>query len=309
MKGIILAGGKGTRLHPVTLGICKQLLPVYDKPMIYYPLAVLMMVGIRDIMIISTREDLPRFSHLFHDGSQLGLSISYAVQDSPSGIAQAFIIAESFIANHSVCLVLGDNIFYGHNLIEILSPCYQLERGAIIFGYQVKDPERYGVIEYDTEGKVSDIIEKPVHSRSNYAVTGLYFYDRDVTMIARTLKPSMRLEYEITDVNRFYLNRGDLQVKLLGRGFAWLDAGTHEALHQASSYVKTIQERQGIRIASLEEIAYRMDFISRDTLASHAQAMGKSEYGIYLQEILDESVNPGFRNSLLLDQQHCLSLA
>lgn len=287
MKGIVLAGGKGTRLHPVTLGVCKQLLPVFDKPMIYYPISVLMMAGIREILIISTPQDLPRFSQLFNDGSQLGLTIAYAIQENPNGIAEAFLIAESFIEEDSVSLVLGDNIFYGHNLSEILTPCAQLEKGAIVFGYQVKDPERYGVVAFDEEGKVVDIEEKPLFPKSRYAVTGLYFYDKDVVSIARELKPSARLEYEITDVNRIYLSRKQLHVKLLGPGFAWLDTGTHESLFQASTYIKTIQERQGIRIASLEEIAYRMGFISREAFQDRIRAMGKSEYGQYLQDVLD----------------------
>jgi glucose-1-phosphate thymidylyltransferase len=286
MKGIVLAGGKGTRLYPLTLGVCKQLLPVFDKPMIYYPLSVLMMAGIREILIISTPQDLPRFSQLLQDGSQWGLSISYAAQEQPNGIAEAFLIAESFIQEDTVALILGDNIFYGHHLPEMLAPCTQLEKGAIVFGYQVKDPERYGVVAFDAQGKVIDIEEKPTCPQSHYAVTGLYFYDQDVISIARSLKPSSRLEYEITDVNRVYLERGDLYVKLLGPGFAWLDTGTHESLYQASTYVKTIQERQGIRIASLEEIAYKMRFISRETFEQQMLAMGKSEYGQYLQQIL-----------------------
>jgi glucose-1-phosphate thymidylyltransferase len=288
MKGIVLAGGKGTRLHPITLGVCKQLLPVYDKPMIYYPLSVLMMAGIREILIISTREDLPRFSQFFADGSKLGLSISYAVQEFPAGIAQSFLIAESFINNDTVALILGDNIFYGHHLSEILTPCSQLEKGSIIFAYQVKDPQRYGVVEFNKEGKAIDIVEKPLSPKSSYAVTGLYFYDHDIVSIARQLKPSLRLEYEITDVNRVYLNRGDLHVKVLGQGFAWLDTGTHESLYQASAYVRMIQERQGIRIASLEEIAYKMGFISKENFARQVQAMLKSEYGEYLLSILDK---------------------
>jgi glucose-1-phosphate thymidylyltransferase len=259
--------------------------------MIYYPLSVLMLAGIREILIISTPDDLPRFSHLLQDGSQLGLSISYAIQEKPNGIAQAFLIAESFIEDDTVALILGDNIFYGHNLIEILTPCAHLEKGAIIFGYQVKDPQRYGVIEYDEQGRVADIIEKPASPKSNYAVTGLYFYDQDVISIARDLQPSKRLEYEITDVNRVYLKRKDLHVKLLERGFAWLDMGTHESLHQASAYVKTIQERQSLRIASLEEIAYKMQFISRQQLESHITAMNASEYGQYLQSILDKEAH------------------
>ena len=290
MKGIILAGGRGTRLHPVTLGVCKQLLPIYDKPMIYYPLSVLMMANIREILIISTPQDLPRFSQLFQDGSQFGLSISYAVQEVPCGIAQAFLIGESFIQDDTVALILGDNVFYGHNLSEILTPCSQLEKGAIVFGYQVKDPERYGVIAFDEEGRVIGIEEKPLVPKSNYVVTGLYFYDADVVSIARELQPSARLEYEITDVNRVYLERKNLHVKLLGKGFAWLDTGTHESLFQASAYIKTIQDRQGIRIASLEEIAFRMRFISRAAFENQTKAMGKSEYGQYLQDILDKEI-------------------
>ncbi len=286
MKGIILAGGKGTRLHPVTLALCKQLLPVYDKPMIYYPLSVLMLAGIREILIISTPEDLPRFSHLFQDGSRLGLSIAYAVQHQPAGIAQALLIGEPFIGEDTVALILGDNIFYGNHLAELLVPCLELEKGAIIFAYQVKDPHRYGVVSFDAVGTVTEIVEKPHHPASPYAVTGLYFYDRDAVSFARALKPSARMEYEITDLNRCYLERGDLRVKLLGRGFAWLDTGTHESLHQASSYIQTIQERQGIRIACLEEIAYRKGFISKEAFTEQANAFGKSPYGAYLQDVL-----------------------
>lgn len=287
MKGIILAGGKGTRLYPVTLGVCKQLLPVYDKPMIYYPLSVLMLAGIRDILIISTPEDLPRFSQLFQDGSRLGLFISYAIQKEPVGIAQAFLIGESFIANESVALILGDNIFYGNDFPELLAPCLALEKGAIIFAYQVKDPQRYGVVTFDASGTAVEIIEKPAHPKSPYAVTGLYFYDSDAVSFARSLKPSPRMEYEITDLNRCYLERGDLHVKVLGRGFAWLDTGTHESLHQASSYIQTIQERQGISVACLEEIAYRKGFISREAFQEQALQLSKSAYGTYMQEILD----------------------
>jgi len=285
MKGIILAGGKGTRLHPITLALCKQLLPVYDKPMIYYPLSVLMLAGIREILIISTPEDLPRFSQLFHDGSGLGLSISYAVQQEPAGIAQALLIGESFIGTDTVALILGDNIFYGSNLAELLAPCIELEKGAIIFAYQVKDPQRYGVVSFDAAGTVTNIIEKPTHPQSSYAVTGLYFYDRDAVRFAHSLKPSPRMEYEITDLNRCYLERGDLRVKILGRGFAWLDTGTHESLHQASSYIQTIQERQGIRIACLEEIAYHKGFISKETFEKQALSYGKSAYSSYLLDI------------------------
>ena len=287
MKGIILAGGQGTRLFPVTLSVCKQLLPVYDKPMIYYPLSVLMMAGIKEILIISSAEDRPRFQLLFGDGSHLGLKLSYAVQEKPEGIAQAFLIGESFIGDDTVALILGDNIFYGHHLSSLVSSCCNLEKGAIIFGYEVKDPERYGVVEFDETGKVIDIVEKPAFPKSRFAVTGLYFYDNDVIEIARQLKPSKRLEYEITDVNRIYLERGDLHLRLLDRGFAWLDTGTHPALQQASQYVQTIQERQGISIACLEEIAYRMGFISRAQLEKQVEILIKSDYGQYLKLMLE----------------------
>jgi glucose-1-phosphate thymidylyltransferase len=287
MKGIILAGGRGTRLFPVTLCICKQLLPVFDKPMIFYPLSVLMLAGIREILLITTREALPVFQELFGDGTQLGLHLEYLVQEKPEGIAQAFILGEKFIGDESVALILGDNLFYGHNLPQLLSTCTQLEKGAIIFGYEVKDPERYGVVEFDARGSVIDIVEKPKEPKSPFAVTGLYFYDNDVIEIARSLKPSDRQEYEITDVNRFYLERGDLHVRLLDRGFAWLDTGTHASLQMASQYVQTIQERQGINIACLEEIAYKMGFISRAQLKSRIGLLSKSEYGQYLQQMLD----------------------
>ncbi len=287
MKGIILAGGKGTRLHPVTLGVCKQLLPVYDKPMIYYPLSVLMMAGIREILIISTPSDQSRFEQLLGDGSHLGLKLVFASQAKPEGIAQAFLIGEEFIGEDSVALVLGDNIFYGHQLSSLVSSCCNLEKGAIIFGYEVKDPERYGVVEFDENGNVVDIVEKPQSPKSRFAVTGLYFYDNDVIEIARRLKLSHRQEYEITDVNRAYLVRGDLHLRLLDRGFAWLDTGTHEALAQASQYVQTIQERQGIRIACIEEIAYRMGFISRSQLEQLADMLSKSDYGSYLKQMLE----------------------
>lgn len=287
MKGIILAGGKGTRLYPVTLSVCKQLLPVYDKPMIYYPLSVLMMAGIREILIISTPSDQPLFEQLFGDGSQLGLKLSYASQTKPEGIAQSFLIGEEFIGEDSVALVLGDNIFYGHHLSSLVSSCCNLEKGAVIFGYEVKDPERYGVVEFDENGKVVDIVEKPQHPKSRFAVTGLYFYDNDVIEIARSLKPSHRMEYEITDVNHAYLMRGDLHLRLFDRGFAWLDTGTHEALSQASQYVQTIQERQGIRIACIEEIAYRMGFITRSQLEQLVGVLSKSDYGAYLKQMLE----------------------
>lgn len=285
MKGIILAGGRGTRLHPVTLGLCKQLLPIYDKPMIYYPLSALMMAGIRDILIISTPEDLPRFERIFGDGSQLGIQFSYLSQPQPEGIAQAFLIGEKFIGEDSVGLVLGDNIFYGHALPEILASCSDLEKGALIFGYEVKDPERYGVVEFDRNMKVTSIVEKPEKPASRYAVTGLYFYDNDVIEIAHSLKPSNRSEYEITDVNMAYLKRGDLHLRILDRGFAWLDTGTPEALQQASSYVQTIQMRQGIKIACIEEIAYRMGFIDAARLKGFAEQYAKSEYGLYLADL------------------------
>ena len=286
MKGIILAGGQGTRLYPVTLSTCKQLLPVYDKPMIYYPLSVLMMAGIQEILIISTPGDLPRFEQLFGDGSHLGLKISYAAQEKPEGIAQAFLIGENFIGEDNVALILGDNIFYGHHLGSLVSSCRFLEKGAVIFGYEVKDPERYGIVEFDPSGKVIEIVEKPQHPKSNFAVTGLYFYDNDVIKIARTLEPSKRGEYEITDVNRIYLERGDLHLRVLDRGFAWLDTGTHSSLQQASMYVQTLQERQGISIACLEEIAYKMGFISRQQLDTRIGLLSKSDYGQYLKQML-----------------------
>lgn len=287
MKGIVLAGGKGTRLHPVTLGVCKQLLPIYDKPMIYYPLSVLMMAGIRDILIISTPEDLTRFQNLFGDGSQIGLNLSYRAQLRPEGIAQAFLIGETFIGQENVALILGDNIFYGHQLPQLLSSCCQLKKGAIIFGYEVKDPERYGVVEFDTNKRVTRIVEKPLRPISKHAVTGLYFYDNDVIQIARDLKPSHRHEYEITDVNLAYLERGDLHLRILERGFAWLDTGTHDALQQAASYVQTIQMRQGTKIACIEEIAYQMGFIDQAQLSQLAERFSCSEYGAYLQGLLE----------------------
>lgn len=266
MKGILLAGGKGTRLYPVTLATSKQLLPIYDKPMIYYSLSVLMQAGIRDILIISTPEDLPRFQMLFGTGSHLGLQFSYAAQLAPEGIAQAFIIGEEFIGDDSVALVLGDNIFYGHGLKKTLSTCQYLEKGAVIFGYEVQNPERYGVIAFSKEGLVEDIIEKPLVPPSSYAVTGLYFYDNDVISLAKNLQPSARGELEITDINKAYLARGDLHLHLFEPGFAWLDTGTHDALQKASHYVQVIQERQGIKIACIEEIAFQMGFITADQL-------------------------------------------
>lgn len=282
MKGIILAGGKGTRLYPTTLGACKQLLPIYDKPMIYYPLSVLMLAGIRDILIISTPDDLPRFQELFQDGAKLGLSISYAFQAEPNGIAEAFVIGKSFIGNDSVALILGDNIFYGHHLGEDLQDAVCLNDGALIFGYEVKDPKRYGVIAFNQDMQVIDIIEKPEIPPSDYAVTGLYFYDNDVVSIASGLKPSARGELEITDVNKAYLQRGTLKLKLFDRGFAWLDTGTCATLHSASAYVHAIQERQGIKIACIEEIAFQKGYIDEEQLLERAQFFSQSEYGAYL---------------------------
>ena len=288
MKGIILAGGSGSRLYPITRVVSKQLLPVYDKPMIYYPLSVLMLAGIREILIISTPEDLPDFERLFQDGSRLGLNFSYAVQPRPEGLAQAFIIGKSFIGDDNVCLILGDNIFYGHNLSDTLKRSVRLEKGGTIFGYLVRDPERYGVVEFDLDGTVIGIEEKPEEPKSNYAVPGLYIYDNDVVNIAADIKPSERGELEITDVNMEYLKRGELKVELLGRGFAWLDTGTHEALQQAASYVQAIQERQGLRIASIEEIAFRLGYIDNMQLETLAKDMLKNEYGRYLMDIVAE---------------------
>ena len=291
MKGIILAGGSGTRLFPITRVVSKQLLPVYDKPMIYYPLSVLMLAGIREILIISTPEDLPLFKKLLGDGSQLGLVFSYKEQPRPEGLAQAFILGKSFVGKDSVCLILGDNIFYGHKLTEILQRAVNLEKGGLIFGYLVRDPQRYGVVEFDHQGQVLSIEEKPKKPKSDYAVPGLYFYDNDVINIASSLKPSARGELEITDVNLTYLSRGELRVELLGRGYAWLDTGTQEALQQAASYIQVIQERQGLKISCIEEISYRLGYIDRDDLKHLASEMLINEYGQYLLKLIDEDEN------------------
>ena len=292
MKGIILAGGSGTRLYPLTRVISKQLIPVYDKPMIYYPMSVLMLAGIRDILIISTPQDLPRFEELFGDGAHLGLNLNYAVQPRPEGLAQAFLIGEQFINGDSVCLVLGDNIFFGHNFAGIVRRCASLTDGGIIFGYLVKDPQRYGVVEFDGDNRVIGIEEKPRQPKSRYAVPGLYFYDSQVVSVARSIKPSARGELEITDVNTHYLEQGKLTVELLGRGFCWLDTGTHESLQQAASYVQAVQDRQGLKIACLEEIAFRLGYIDAGQVEQLAASMMKNQYGMYLMDMLNETSSP-----------------
>lgn len=290
MKGIILAGGAGTRLYPVTRSISKQIIPVFDKPMIYYPLSVLMLAGIREILIISTPTDIHLYQDLFGDGQQIGLHFSYEVQPSPDGLSQAFILGEKFIGRDNVCMILGDNIFYGYNFRSILEEAAELQDGAMVFGYYVNDPERYGVVEFNPEGKVVSIEEKPEHPRSNYAVTGLYFYSNDVVEKARQLKPSSRGELEITDLNRLYLEENRLKVTLLGRGFAWLDTGTHESLLQASNFIATIEQRQGLKVSCIEEIAYKKGFITRDQLLLLAEPLKKNQYGQYLLKLAENQI-------------------
>ncbi len=290
MKGIILAGGAGTRLYPITRSISKQIIPVYDKPMIYYPLSVLMLAGIREVLIISTPTDIGLYENLFGDGSQLGMKISYKIQPSPDGLAQAFILGEEFIGDDNVCLILGDNIFYGYNFRSVLEDAAKLEDGSIVFGYYVKDPERYGVVEFDNAGKAISLEEKPQEPKSNYAVTGLYFYSNDVVEKAKNLKPSKRGELEITDLNRLYLEEDRLNVKLLGRGFAWLDTGTHESLLQASNFIATIEQRQGLKVSCIEEIAYKKGFITKEQLIELAKPLSKNQYGEYLLSLAEKQI-------------------
>jgi len=290
MKGIILAGGAGTRLYPITQSISKQIIPVYDKPMIYYPLSVLMLAGIREILIISTPTDISLYKNLLGNGKQLGLEISYKIQPSPDGLAQAFVLGEEFIGSDNVCMILGDNIFYGYNFRSILEDAARLEDGATVFGYYVNDPERYGVVDFDQNGKVISIEEKPKQPKSSYAVTGLYFYSNDVVEKAKTLKPSARGELEITDLNRIYLEENKLNVKLLGRGFAWLDTGTHDSLLQASNFIATIEQRQGLKVSCIEEIAYKKGFINREQLLELAQPLSKNQYGEYLLRLAEKQI-------------------
>lgn len=291
MKGIVLAGGSGTRLYPVTKSISKQIIPVYDKPMIYYPLSILMLAGIREILIISTPQDIHLYENLLGNGSELGISLEYAIQPSPDGLAQAFIIGEQFIGNDSVCMVLGDNIFYGFDFTRTLREAAELKDGAMVFGYYVNDPERYGVAEFDLNGKVLSLEEKPTHPKSNYAVTGLYFYSNDVVQKSKGLNPSQRGELEITDLNRLYLEEGRLSLKMMGRGMAWLDTGTHDSLLEASNFIATIENRQGLKVACLEEIAFRNDYISREKLLQLAEPLKKNHYGEYLIKIANEGIN------------------
>lgn len=289
MKGIILAGGSGTRLYPITKTISKQLVPVYDKPMIYYPLSTMMLAGIKDILLISTPRDIERFEDLLGDGSQLGINISYKIQEKPNGLAEAFIVGADFIGDDSVCLILGDNIYYGSGLSKMVQRSAQKVQGATVFGYQVTDPERFGVVEFDDAHHVKSIVEKPERPASNYAVTGMYFYDNQVVDIAKNLKPSPRGELEITDVNKAYLAKGQLDVELLGRGYAWLDTGTHESLNEAAGFIATVQKRQNLKIACIEEVAYRMGYIDKDQLIELAQPLKKNDYGQYMLRLAEEN--------------------
>ncbi|MCI3028751.1 glucose-1-phosphate thymidylyltransferase RfbA [Desemzia sp. C1] len=289
MKGIILAGGSGTRLYPLTKATSKQLMPIYDKPMIYYPMSTLMLAGIKDILIISTPDDTPRFEQLFGDGSELGLNLEYKVQEQPNGLAEAFIVGEDFIGKDSVCLILGDNIYYGGGLSKLLQRAAEKETGATVFGYHVQDPERFGVVEFDDNMRAVSIEEKPINPKSNYAVTGLYFYDNDVVEIAKNIQPSARGELEITDVNIAYLEAGKLEVEVMGRGYAWLDTGTHESLLEAGTFIETIEKRQNLKVACLEEISYRMGYISREQLIELAQPLKKNKYGQYMLRLANEN--------------------